>query len=109
MSTRFHPADVARWAAQEQALASPDVFGDWFGAELNGAQGQLELPAKIRGEKTAEDFAETPIPMLCMLMVDVGQSASVRLAAVNAIADRYLTAKADFVERLAREQWGEAA
>jgi hypothetical protein len=100
-------ADRAHWAAQETVLASPDVFGDWFGAELMGAQAQLELPAKIREEVTAEDFNEYPgqpaksTAYLYMLMVDLGQSDQVRLAAVNAIAGRYLRAKDDYVRQIA--------
>lgn len=109
MNTRSTRAEVAYYAAQETALASPDVFGDWFGAELNGAQAELELPAQIRDEVTAEDFAQTPVPRLYMLMIDCGQSDRVRLAAVNAIAERYLSAKEDFVQSLVENRWGIAA
>lgn len=104
MSTRFHRADVARWAAEETALASPDVFGDWFGAELNGAQAQIDLPGQIQVEVTAEDFVDTPTAQLYMLMVDSGQSDKTRIAAINAISNRYLAAKADYIERLIAEQ-----
>jgi hypothetical protein len=81
-------------------LASPDVFGDWFGAELMGAQAQLELPAQLR-EVTPEDFAETPVPQLYMLMVDPGQKSATRLAAIDAISNRYLRAKDDYVRQIA--------
>ena len=99
-------AEVANYDAQERVLASPDLFQDWFGGELTDAAAQLELPAQVRQEVTAEDFAETPVAQLYMLMVDPGQRAQVRIAAIDAIASRYLAAKDDYVRQLALEDMG---
>lgn len=107
MSTRYTRAEVANYDAQERVLASPDLFQDWFGGELADADAQLELPAVVREEVTAEDFAETPVAQLYMLMVDPGQKPQTRLAAIDAIAGRYLAAKDDFVRQLALEAMGD--
>jgi hypothetical protein len=108
MSARHTRADIAYMAAQEQALATPDVFGDWFGAELFGAQAQIELPAQPVDVASHHDLDSHPVPYLYMLAVDCGQKAHVRIAAMDAIAHQYLRAKEDFVQRLARE-WSDAA
>lgn len=104
MNTRHTRAEVAYYDAEERVLASVDVFQDWFSAQVADASAELELPAQIREEVTEQDFATAPVKLLYMLMIDAGQKPQTRVAAMDAMASRYLAAKADYVELLASER-----
>lgn len=83
--------EFSQCLAEEKALASADCFSDWLIGECAGNVAD-SLPDQIRGERTAEDFAETPVADLYRLAIDLGQRSQVRCAAMDAIRERYLKA-----------------
>jgi hypothetical protein len=104
MATPTNRADRAEEFAQERVLADADTFADWFYGECGISEEQPhQLPAQPRGEHTAEDFAETPVAELYRLAIDAGQKGPIRLAAMDAIRERYLKAKDAYIGRLSLE------
>lgn len=96
-------ADRAELAAQEAVLANADTFADWLCGEVGDKPQPTQLLNQVKGDRTPEDFTTTPVGNLYRLAIDRGQRAPIRLAALDAINERYLKAKDGYVRRLALE------
>ena len=82
--TRLEMAD-----AHASVLRDIDSLVGWVGGECYQAPKFAEL--KLLREATAEDFKGWPVARMIALAFDVAQPAKVRAAAIDAVAERYLS------------------
>lgn len=93
MKTDTTRHDIAALSeARAEAIRDSDSFAEWLSVVC--ARQPVSMWQPVLREKTAEDFETWKEADLVSLMVDAGQPATTRCAALDVIVDRYCATKA---------------
>ncbi len=93
--------DLAYSSAYDRTLADSDLFQEWVSGQLVSVKSPTELPHQVRSEVTPEDFKHVAVAHLFRLALDPGQHNPVRIAAIDAIRERYTQDHAGYMSALA--------